>query len=139
MFASEFDTNHLLNSLNSALVMVNEKLQIVYTNHAGEALFETGFKQLYGHQLAEFFIPNSINNVRLKAALRRGEDFTENDLRLCFKDGRNILSDLTVTNLNTEDGPKLMFEVRRIDQQRRISRENQQNAQHDAAESLSAG
>ncbi len=139
MQATEFETNHLLNNLNTALVMVNERLQIVYANHAGEALFETGVKQLSGHKLSDFFAPNAINDARLRAAIRRGEDFTENDLRLCFKDGRFVLSDLTVTNLNTDDGPKLMFEVRRIDQQRRISRENQQNAQHDAARELIRG
>ncbi|OFC71180.1 nitrogen regulation protein NR(II) [Alteromonas confluentis] len=139
MLATEYETSHLLNTLNTALVMVNEKLQIVYTNHAGEALFETGFKQLCGHKLSDFFAPNAINDARLRAAIRKGEDFTENDFRLCFKDGRNVLSDLTVTNLNTEHGPALMFEVRRIDQQRRISRENQQNAQHDAARELIRG
>ncbi|AXR07587.1 nitrogen regulation protein NR(II) [Salinimonas sediminis] len=130
---------NLLNNLNTVLVMVDEQLNIVYANHAGEALFETGTKQLYGHPLYDFFMPGTIKRARLRAALRRGEDFTENEIRLSFKDNRFVLADLTVTNLQTDDGPRLLFEVRKIDQQRRISRETQQNAQHYAARELIRG
>ncbi|QJR80131.1 nitrogen regulation protein NR(II) [Alteromonas pelagimontana] len=139
MQATEFEMNNLLNNLNTVLVMIDDRLNIVYANHASEALFETGTKQLYGHPLSDFFMPDSINKARLRAALRRGEDFTENEVRLSFKDNRFVLADLTVTNLQTEEGPRLLFEVRKIDQQRRISRENQQNAQHFAARELIRG
>lgn len=132
-------TTTLINNLNTALVMVDENLNIVYANHAGEALFETGTKQLYGHSLYEFFMPGSIKGSRLKAALRKGEDFTENEVRLCFRENRFVQADLTVTNLQTENGPRLLFELRKIDQQKRISRENQQNAQHYAARELIRG
>ena len=47
--------------------------------------------------------------------------------------------DLTVTNLQLEEGARLLFEVKKIDQQKRISRENLQNAQHYAARELVRG
>lgn len=139
MHPTELETQHLLNSLNTALVMVDERLNIVYANHAGEALFETGRKQLYGHLLSDFFMPGTIENTRLRAAIRHGEDFTENEIRLSFRDNRNVMADLTVTNLQVEDGARLLFEVKTIDQQKRISRENLQNAQHYAARELIRG
>ncbi len=139
MQPTESETKNLLNSLNTALVAVDETLNIVYANHAGEALFETGYKQLCGHPLSDFFLPSAIDTNRLRAALRLGEDFTENEIRLNFRDHRSVLVDLTVTNLQTDAGPQLLFEVKKIDQQKRISRENLQNAQHYAARELVRG
>ena len=105
MHATPFDTNNLLENLNTVLVVIDNSLRIVYANHAGQALFATGTKQLYGQPLADFFVPNTINKARLRAAFRRGEDFTENEIKLYFRDNRVVLADLTVTNLSTEDGP----------------------------------
>ena len=139
MHATPFDTNNLLENLNTVLVVIDNSLRIVYANHAGQALFATGTKQLYGQPLADFFVPNTINKARLRAAFRRGEDFTENEIKLYFRDNRVVLADLTVTNLSTEDGPTLLFEVKKIAQQKRISRENQQHAQHYAARELIRG
>ncbi len=139
MQATELETENLLDSLNTALVMIDNRLNIVYANHAGQALFETGTKQLYGHPLSDFFMPETIDKARLRAAFRRGEDFTENEVRLSFRDNRFVLADLTVTNLQNEDGPRLLFELKKIDHQKRISRENQQNAQHYAARELIRG
>ena len=139
MQSTELETQHLLNSLNTALVMVDSQLTIVYANHAGEALFETGTKRLCGHHLDVFFVPGTIATSRLQAAIRRGEDFTENEIRLSFRDGRNVMVDLTVTNVQTSNGARLLFEVKKIDQQKRISRENLQNAQHYAARELIRG
>ena len=129
----------LLDNLNTILVMVDAELNIVYVNQAGEALFATGVKQLYGHPLYDFFMPGTIQRARLRAALRWAEDFTENEVSLTFRDNRSVLVDLTVTNLQTEQGHRLLFEVRKIDQQKRISRETQQNAQHFAARELVRG
>ena len=139
MQVPEFDTKQLVNSLNTALVMVDKALHIVFINHAGEALFETGTKQLIGHPLSDFFMPGVIDESRLRAALRKGEDFTENEVRLVFRENRCVLVDLTVSNLNTDEGPRLLFEVKKIDQQKRISRENIQHAQHYAARELIRG
>ena len=104
MHSTELETQQLINSLNTALVMVDNKLTIVYANHAGEALFETGLKQLIGHPLQDFFLPGTIETTRLKAAIRKGEDFTENEIKLAFRDNRYVSADLTVTNLHFEDG-----------------------------------
>lgn len=139
MHATPFDTNNLLDNLNTVLVVIDNSLRIVYANHAGQALFATGTKQLYGQPLADFFVPNTINKARLRAAFRRGEDFTENEIKLYFRDNRVVLADLTVTNLSTHEGPRLLFEVKKIDQQKRISQENQQHAQHYAARELIRG
>ena len=139
MVSTESERHLLLNSLNTALVIVDSSLRIVYANHAGEALFETGMKQLQGHFLPDFFLPDTIETTRLKAAIRKGEDFTENEIKLAFKDNRYVSVDLTVTNITTVNGPGLLFEVKKIDQQKRITRENLQNAQHYAARELVRG
>ena len=55
MQATPFDTNNLLDSVTTVLVVIDNSLRIVYANHAGQALFATGTKQLYGHSIADFF------------------------------------------------------------------------------------
>ena len=46
MQATPFDTNNLLDSVTTVLVVIDNSLRIVYANHAGQALFATGTKQL---------------------------------------------------------------------------------------------
>jgi len=139
MCDADIELSALLDSLNTAIVVVDESLNIQYANDAGLALFETGFKQLCNQPLTDFFSPESIKVSRLKAALRKGEDFTENEVTLIFKEQRTVLADLTVTNMRLNQMPMLMFEVKKVDKQKRISRENQQNAQHFAARELIRG
>ena len=38
MHATPFDTNNLLENLNTVLVVIDNSLRIVYANHAGQAL-----------------------------------------------------------------------------------------------------
>lgn len=139
MSKNALSTENLMNSMSTALVVIDAHLAIRFTNYAAEALFETGTKQLLGHKLDDFFLPNTIDSTRLRAALRRGYDFSENELKLCFRDHRSVLVDLTVINITYDDEPCLLFEVKRQDKQKRISRENQLNAQHLAARELIRG
>ncbi len=129
----------LLNNLNTVVLITNKELQIIYVNQAAEALFATGVKQLQGHLLTDFFVPGILQDQRLRAARRRGEDFTENEISLIFRDNRTALIDLTVTNMQNQNHRQIVFEARVVDQQKRISRENQQNAQHYAARELVRG
>lgn len=139
MSQPELNIVNLLDSMNTALLVVDGDLIIQYANHAGQAFFETGAKQLYGHKLSDYFSDDSDIVGRLRDALAKGEDFTETELRIWFKDKRSILADVTVTNLEAEQGVRLLFEVKKIDKQRRISRENLQHAQHYAARELVRG
>lgn len=139
MRTAPFERFNLLDNLNTVLVVIDSSMRIVYANHAGQALFATGTKQLYGRSISEFFMPNTVNKARLRAAFRRGQDFTQNEIQLSFRDNRIVMADMTITNLHTEDGQQLLFEVRIVDQQNRISKENQQHAQHFAARQLIRG
>lgn len=133
------EAESLLDSLNTAIVIVDGTLRIRYANHSGEALFETGRKQLHEQPLNEFFRQHSVTDDRFLEALREGEDFSENEVRLALGSLRSALVDLTVTNYCPNDEPMLMLEIKIVDQQKRISRENLQNLQHTAARELIRG
>ena len=56
MCDTDIELPPLLDNVSTAILLVDESLKIRYANHAGLALFETGFRQLYNLKLEEFFL-----------------------------------------------------------------------------------
>lgn len=133
------DVNKLTDNLNTAVVVINEQFNIVYCNFAGQRLFERSLNQIINSDLRDYFFNRVIEEERLLKALHSGEEFTENEVQLCFKDKRYVLVDLTVTGYASDESSYLIFEVRCIDNQKRISKENLQHAQQNAARELIRG
>lgn len=129
----------LFDNLNTAVVVISEDFSIRYCNFAGQRLFESSLNQIIGSDLREHFFNRAIDEDRLLRALYTAEEFTENEVQLCFRDKRYVLADITVTGVVINDVPHLMFEVRQIDKQKRISQETQQHAQQHAARELIRG
>lgn len=139
MSESNIEAKKILDNLNTAIIVIDKALTIQFANDAGLALFETGYKQLHAQPLNEFLTQNVINALPIESAIDEGEDFTETEVRLSFKDKRQVLVDITVTNIILDKKPRLMFEIKIIEKQQQISRQNQQNAQHFAARELVRG
>jgi two-component system nitrogen regulation sensor histidine kinase GlnL len=139
MCDSNIESSSILDSLNTAIIIINSTLNIHYANHSGLALFATGYKQMQHQRLNDFIQQDVIDSFPLQSAIDDGEDFTENQVRLIFKDHRQVLVDLTVTNIELDNLPFLMFEIKVIEKQQQISRANLQNAQHFAARELVRG
>ncbi|MCC2617477.1 nitrogen regulation protein NR(II) [Aestuariibacter halophilus] len=129
----------LLDSLSTAVVVLDGELKITYVNHAAQTLLETSVNQLLGFPFRQFFAHASLDMQRLDEALQNGDDFSDSEVQLAFNDGRFVLADLTVTSIEFNAAPALLLEVRKIDQQRRISQESQQWAQQQAARELVRG
>lgn len=133
------DVNRLTENLNTAVVVINAEFGIVYCNYAGQRLFQRSLNQILESDLRDYFFNRVIEEERLLKALHNNEEFTENEVQLCFQDKRYVLADITVTGYNYEETPHLIFEVRRIDKQKRISQETVQHAQQNAARELIRG
>lgn len=120
-------------------MVINAQFSIVYCNFAGQRLFERSLNQILDSDLRDYFYKRVIEEDRLLKALHNNEEFTENEIHLCFHDKRYVLADITVTGYNYNETPHLIFEVRRIDKQKRISQESVQHAQQNAARELIRG
>ncbi|WP_026375940.1 nitrogen regulation protein NR(II) [Aestuariibacter salexigens] len=136
---SQAGVANLLDSLSTALLMVDSQFHIVFVNHASQRFLARSENQLLGKPLREFFFNTAIDRARLQRVLDFGEEFTETEVRIAFADGRQTLADVTVSHVASDDGPRLLFEVRQIDKQKRITQESQQWAQQKAARDLIRG
>lgn len=133
------EPNKLLDNLNTAVVIITADFTIRYCNFAGQKLFERSLNQLIDSDLRDYFFNRAIDEERLLKAMNAAEEFTENELQLCFRDKRYVLADITVTGITIDAQAHLMFEVRQIDKQKRISQESLQHAQQAAARELIRG
>jgi two-component system nitrogen regulation sensor histidine kinase GlnL len=125
--------------MKTAVIVVNAHLHVSYINDAALNLLETGLSQVLDKAIYDFFVADSFNKERFANALDSGEEFTESELQLCFKDGRSVMVDLQASLLNIDVKKSLLIEILPIDKQRKMSQETQQYAQQMAARELIRG
>lgn len=134
---SEFD--NLLDNLSTAIMVTDESYSIIYANHAAQALMQLSSNQLLSFSLHQFFINDSLDFARLKETLKDGDGFSDGEVPLALIDGRFVLADITVTRIEQDKEMCLLLEIKKIDQQKRISHESLQWAQQQAARELIRG
>ena len=130
---------NLLDNLSTAVLILDNDMHIQYANHAAQALFERSFNLLLGCPIYQFVASASLNIDRLKDTMEHGESYSDSEVNIAFLDGRNTYTDVSVTNLADRSSKRLLLEIRLIEQQKKISQENHQWAQQQAAKELVRG
>jgi len=126
----------LLDILNTAVLLLNEQLQLVYLNPAAENLFEISQRQVQGHRWSEV-MPVSVSMMdRLERALQEQRSFTEREFELHTATGQRMTVDCSVTPI---DRGMLLLEVTRVDRHLRIAHEEHLLVQQRAARELLRG
>lgn len=125
----------LLEEANTAFVVINSDLNVIYANPAAEQLLSQSRQRLYQQSLqllANYyhFSPNSINKVLLDK-----NAFTESEVKL-FVDGHPLLISFSATYLDFNKCDHVIIEMRCIEQQRKISQVHYQEHQQKAAQDL---
>ena len=128
-----------LNSLKTALILVNDRLEVSFVNDAALTLLETGINQIRERPLNEFLIDNTVNQAQILKAIENYEDYRETDVAMCFRDGRCATVDINANIITVLGQTQALLEINPIDKQRRISQESQQYAQQLAARELVRG
>lgn len=131
----------ILEHLNTAILLFDGDLRLIYLNPAAEVLFEASARHLLG-QSAERLLPctDPCIRERLRIALESGHPFTEREVPILIGEGRTKTIDCTVLPLHHFDAtPELLIEITQVDRQLRISREEQLLAQHQATQALLRG
>ncbi|MCF2948666.1 nitrogen regulation protein NR(II) [Paraglaciecola aquimarina] len=132
-------TENLLDNLSTAILQLNEEMHILYANHAAQALFERGLNLLAGCPIYQFITSSSLDMDRLKHSVQFGESYSDSEVDITFVDGRHTQADMSVTNMFDGKQTCLLLEIRLIEQQKKISQENHQWAQQQAAKELVRG
>jgi two-component system nitrogen regulation sensor histidine kinase GlnL len=131
----------ILDNLNTAVLLFDSDLCLTYINSAGEVLFAVSSRHVLG-QKAGTLMPWSKEPVeqRLRDALATRHPFTEREMNIPLADGRTIKVNCTVLPLqNFDASPEALVELRQVDRQLRITREEQLISQHQSTQALLRG
>ncbi|WP_299084135.1 nitrogen regulation protein NR(II) [uncultured Paraglaciecola sp.] len=132
-------TENLLDNLSTAVLVLDEKLQVQYANHAALAVFERSLSLLIGCSFNQLIVASTLDFVRFQNTMQYGEVYSDSEVTLTFADGRQTQTDISVTYILENQAKRFLIEIRLIEQQKKISQENQQWAQQQAARELVRG
>jgi two-component system nitrogen regulation sensor histidine kinase GlnL len=111
-----------LDLLNTAVLLLDEDLCVTYANPAAEMLFAQGRSHLMGRSFGEALPGNEEFVQRLHQSLDAESGFNDNDL-LLEVDGYPVHLHCVITPIESLDA-RLVLELRELEQQIKIAREN---------------
>lgn len=129
----------LANQLVTAVLILDDNLNICYLNPAAEALLIKSMSKLYGRPSELIFANTSICETRLRQLLSTGQEFTDSDIVIEFSESHRFTAEITASAVEFERIPHVLLEFKQIDQQKQISLEVFQQQQWIAARDLIKG
>ena len=137
---TENQLNHLLlDNLSTAVVLLNDKLEICYLNPAAENLLAISAVRIHGTAVSELFIDSNESLDSLYEAVKTGHPFTQRQASLNLMDQSRITVDLTATPLQQGAASQLLVEMQPMDRLMRINREETLLSTHDTTRNLVRG
>ncbi|KXI27535.1 nitrogen regulation protein NR(II) [Paraglaciecola hydrolytica] len=137
--SERLNLENLLDNLSTAVLLLDEKLDIQYANHAAQSVFDRGFNLLVGCSVYQYIVHSSLDLDRFSTSSQHGEAFSDSEVQISFADGRHILADVSATHMLDGKSKQILLEIRLIQQQKKISQETHQWAQQQAARELVRG
>jgi two-component system nitrogen regulation sensor histidine kinase GlnL len=131
---------HILENLSYAVLMFDADLCLEYINPMGEMLFGVSAKRLIGQTADTLLAPDERLLTALNRGIESGHPFTEHEIPITLLGRQEITADCTITPLSTSPTEYgLLVELKQVDRQLRISREEQLLAQQNTLRSLVRG
>lgn len=125
------DARRVLDNLTGGVVVIDRQLTVRCMNPAAEMLFAVSFRQAAGIGFQALAIGAGALCAGMRRCLKNGHPYTERELHLILPGEQAITVDCTVTPLLEGERPvELLVELRQVDRQLRISREEQLIAQN---------
>ena len=123
--------HQILENLNTAVLLFDGDMRLVYINPAGEILFELSARNMQGQKAEELVrCPLGFAKEHIYRAMESRQPFTERSVVLHLPEGREVTVDCTAIPLDANAG--VLIELQRIDRQLRINKEEQLLAQQKA-------
>lgn len=124
-----------LELLSTAVLMLDESLNVTYANPAAETLFAQGRNHLVGIAFGRAAPGNEEFAQRLALALENELGFNDNDL-LLEVEGYPVHVHCVITPIDTAGDARLVLEFRELQQQMKIAREEKILEQQEANREL---
>ncbi len=128
----------LLENLSTAVLLLNEGLEIVHLNPAAESILRSSSQQLAGAPLQALFKRPERVTSALTDALSGYNTFTQRQADLDLKEHR-ITIDYTATPVNHAGTTMLIIEMQPVDRILKINREEALISAHDTSRNLIRG
>ncbi len=131
----------ILAHLVTAVLVVDRRLRLRHLNTAAEMLLSTSARAALGQPLTHFFDCSSgALAEHLELVVRHQQPVTEREVRLLFADGRTATVDCSMVPMEEDGGEALVLvELRQVDLQLRLTREEQLISQNEATRTLLRG
>ena len=130
----------VIENIHSSVLMLNEKLEILYLNAAGEMLLDISSKRALGQSLRHIIDVDDCFFTRLENTYINNHPFSEHELAICLFSGRELTIDYSVTPIMQPGHVNhLLIEITSIDRHIRIAHEENLLTQHQATRSLIRG
>jgi two-component system nitrogen regulation sensor histidine kinase GlnL len=137
---SEAVAARLLESMGTAVLVFDARMQLTYLNHAGEVMLAHGARHACGRSVHELVKNAEVMSDQLTAALATEQVLTHRGCLLELPDAPNLRVNCTFTSITDEGGqPCVLVELRQIDYQMRIEQEEQLITQQQATHELVRG
>lgn len=131
--------SHIIDSLNTAVIILDRDMQLYSINPAGEMLLATSARLTLGQAFARLLIDGTEFILSLQRALKDNHAFTEREIQLKLHNGNSITIDCTVTPYNNPQVSGLLLEMTQVDRHLRIAREENLLTQNHTARTFLRG
>jgi two-component system, NtrC family, nitrogen regulation sensor histidine kinase GlnL len=131
---------HIQDHLNTAILLFNKSLDLIYVNTAGEILLADSARHLVGVNATELFkFSDPAMLINLQQCLTMSEPLVDRELAL-DRMGQSFTVNLSATPLIENDRVyEILVEMQRVDNHLRISKEEQLLSQQNTARLLVRG
>jgi two-component system, NtrC family, nitrogen regulation sensor histidine kinase GlnL len=117
-----------LDWISTATVALTPSLRIQAVNSAAETLFQHSRRHLVGMRLEELLLPNSPLLAAIEKALAHRTSYTEQEIEVRTGPTAHVVTRCTVNVIDSAD-LALMLEIRPIDEQLKVERDERTQAQ----------
>lgn len=127
----------VLENLATGVMILDSHLRLRCMNPAAETLLALSVRQALGMNFKDLAVGADVVVAGMQRCLESGHPYTEREMHLILPGEQAITVDCTVTPLFEEDtAVELLVELRQVDRQLRISREEHLIAQHHTTQLL---
>lgn len=127
----------VLDAMQTSILVLDGSLSVRYMNSAAEILLAVSLRQAHGLPFPVLARCADSIPLALQQCLSEGRPFTERETTLTLLGESSITVDFTVVPLGQSSGPiELLIEMRQLDRQLRINREEHLLSQHQTSRQL---
>ncbi len=133
--------NAVLSSQATSLVLFDHQLNIQYMNGAAEMLLSVSARMVLGKPMDQLLrCPQDVMAQHLATVIETNQPLSEREVVLLLPDGHSITVDCTLVPVEMEQQPGMVLaEIRRVDRQLRLTREERLISQNLATRDLIRG